>query len=44
MQSFIDGEAMKLTELLLPWISILLSIMVALWLKDFAQKIGRAHV
>ena len=38
MQSFIDGEAMKLTELLLPWISILLSIMIALWLKDFAQN------
>ena len=38
MQSFIDGEAMKITELLLPWISILLSIMIALWLKDFAQN------
>ena len=38
MQSFIDGEAMKITELLLPWISILLSIIIALWLKDFAQN------
>jgi len=38
MQSFIDGEAMKLTEILVPWISILLSIMIALWLKDFAQN------
>ena len=38
MNSFIDGEAMKLTELLLPWISVLLSIMIAFWLKDFAQN------
>jgi small-conductance mechanosensitive channel len=38
MNSFIDGEAMKLTELLVPWIAILLSIMIALWLKDFAQN------
>ena len=38
MNSFIDGEAMKLTELLVPWIAILISIMIALWLKDFAQN------
>ena len=38
MNSFIDGEAMKLTELLVPWIAILLSIMIAFWLKDFAQN------
>jgi len=38
MQSFIDGEAMKLTELLVPWIAVLLSIMIAFWLKDFAQN------
>jgi len=38
MNSFIDGEAMKLTELLVPWIAILLSIIIALWLKDFAQN------
>ena len=37
MNSFIDGEAMKLTELLVPWIAILFSIMIAFWLKDFAQ-------
>ena len=36
--SFIDSEAMKLTELLVPWIAILLSIIIALWLKDFAQN------
>ena len=36
--SFIDGEVIKLTELLVPWISILISIIVALWLKDFAQN------
>ena len=38
MNSFIDGEAMKLTELLVPWIAILISIIIALWLKDFAQN------
>ena len=38
MNSFIDGEAMKLTELLVPWIAILFSIMIAFWLKDFAQN------
>ena len=38
MNSFIDGEALKLTELLVPWIAILLSIMIAFWLKDFAQN------
>ena len=37
--SFIDGEAMKLTELLVPWIAILFSIMIAFWLKDFAQNL-----
>ena len=36
--SFTDSEAIKLTELLVPWISILISIIVALWLKDFAQN------
>ena len=36
--SFIDSEAMKLTELLVPWIAILFSIIIALWLKDFAQN------
>jgi len=36
--SFIDSEAMKLTELLVPWIAILISIIIALWLKDFAQN------
>ncbi len=38
MNSFIDGEALKLTQLLVPWIAILLSIMIAFWLKDFAQN------
>tara|TARA_B100000902_G_C27288081_1_gene905539 strand:+ start:1734 stop:2171 length:438 start_codon:yes stop_codon:yes gene_type:complete len=39
MNSFIDGEALKLTELLLPWIAILLSLVIAFWLKDFAQNL-----
>ena len=38
MNSFIDGEAMRLTELLVPWMAILFSIMIAFWLKDFAQN------
>ena len=39
MNSFIDGEALKLTELLMPWIAILLSLIAAFWLKDFAQNL-----
>tara|TARA_B100001996_G_C18597481_1_gene568464 strand:- start:42 stop:479 length:438 start_codon:yes stop_codon:yes gene_type:complete len=39
VNSFIDGEAVKLTELLLPWIAILLSLVIAFWLKDFAQNL-----
>ena len=39
MQSFIDGEAIKITELLMPWIAILLSLIIALWLKDFAKTL-----
>ena len=38
MSSFIDGEAIKITELLMPWVAILLSLIIALWLKDFAQN------
>lgn len=39
MNSFVDGEALKLTELLMPWIAILLSLVIAFWLKDFAQNL-----
>ena len=39
MNSFVDGEALKLTELLMPWIAILLSLIIAFWLKDFAQNL-----
>ena len=38
MNSFIDGESMTLATLLVPWISILLSLMIAFWLKDFTQN------
>ena len=38
MNSFIDGEAMALTTFLGPWIAILLSLMIAFWLKDFTQN------
>ena len=39
MNSFVDGEALKLTEFLMPWIAILLSLIMAFWLKDFAQNL-----
>jgi|TARA_B110000305_G_scaffold108639_1_gene122266 hypothetical protein len=38
VNSFIDGESMTLATLLVPWISILLSLMIAFWLKDFTQN------
>ena len=38
MNSFIDSESMTLATLLVPWISILLSLMIAFWLKDFTQN------
>jgi len=38
VNSFIDGEAMALTTFLVPWIAILLSLMIAFWLKDFTQN------
>ena len=36
MNSLLNQETIKLTELLMPWITILISLIVALWLKDFA--------
>ena len=38
MNSLLNQETLKLTELLMPWITILISLIVALWLKDFAIK------
>ena len=38
MNSLLNQETIKLTELLMPWITILISLIVALWLKDFAIK------
>ena len=39
MNSFIDGQALQLTTFLVPWIAILLSLMIAFWLKDFTQNL-----
>tara|TARA_B110001454_G_scaffold195697_1_gene198112 strand:- start:382 stop:843 length:462 start_codon:yes stop_codon:yes gene_type:complete len=39
VNSFIDGQALQLTDLLAPWIAILISLMVAFWLKDFTQNL-----
>tara|TARA_Y100000310_G_scaffold128828_1_gene128017 strand:- start:1637 stop:2071 length:435 start_codon:yes stop_codon:yes gene_type:complete len=38
MTNLLDQETLKLTNLLMPWITILISLIVALWLKDFAIK------
>ena len=38
MTNLLDQETLKLTNLLMPWITILISLIVALWLKDFATK------
>ena len=39
MQSFIDGEAIKITELLMPWIAILLSLINSIMVKRFCTKL-----
>jgi len=39
VNDFIDGESMTLATLLVPWIAILISLITALWLKDFAQNL-----
>jgi len=38
MNSILNQETLQITEFLLPWIIILISLIVALWLKDFALK------
>ena len=38
MTNLLDQETLKITTFLIPWITILLSLIVALWLKDFALK------
>ena len=34
-------ESAKLTEFILPWIAILLSLMIAIWVKDFATALAK---
>ena len=34
----LEDETLKLTNFLMPWITILISLIVALWIKDFATK------
>ena len=34
----LEQETLKLTNFLMPWITILISLIVALWIQDFATK------
>jgi hypothetical protein len=38
MNELLTSESIKLTNLLMPWLTILISLIGALWLKDFATK------
>ena len=41
MNSEIAVESAKLTQFILPWIGILLSLMIAIWVKDFATALAK---
>jgi hypothetical protein len=41
MNSEIALESAKLTEFILPWLGILLSLMIAMWVKDFATALAK---
>jgi len=41
MKSEIALESAKLTEFILPWLGILLSLMIAIWVKDFATALAK---
>ena len=38
MNELLTSESIKLTNLLMPWLTVLISLIGALWLKDFATK------
>ena len=37
----IDEQTMQITDFLLPWIGILISLIVAIWVKDMATGIAK---
>jgi len=37
----LDGQTMQITDFLLPWIGILISLIVAIWVKDMATGIAK---
>ena len=41
MNSEIAVESAKITQFILPWIGILLSLMIAIWVKDFATAMAK---
>ena len=41
MNSEIALESAKITQFILPWIGILLSLMIAIWVKDFATALAK---
>jgi len=41
MKSEIALESAKLTEFILPWLGILLSLIIAIWIKDFATSLAK---
>jgi len=41
MSSEIALESAKITEFILPWLGILLSLMIAMWVKDFATALAK---
>jgi hypothetical protein len=41
MNSEIALESAKITEFILPWLGILLSLMIAMWVKDFATALAK---
>jgi len=41
VNSEIALESAKITEFILPWLGILLSLMIAMWVKDFATALAK---
>ena len=33
--------SLQLTDILMPWIGVLISIMIAIWFKDWATKLAK---
>ena len=41
MGSELSLESAKITQFILPWVGILLSLMIAIWVKDFATALAK---